>query len=128
MTSTFAAKVFAGLISVVCLFQIALALGAPWGALAMGGGAPGVYPVSMRLAAGVQCLVLAAFAVIVLSRAGLAFARWRPLAGRAVWGVVGLLGVSLVLNLITPSALERMIWAPVALALFLSALRVASRR
>lgn len=53
----------------------------------MGGGTPGVYPGSMRLVAVVQLPVLAGFAAIVLSRAGLAFTQWRPLARRAVWGV-----------------------------------------
>ena len=42
--------------------------------------------------------------------------------------VLGFAFVASVLNLITPSAMERMIWAPVALALFVTSLRVALSR
>lgn len=128
VTATFAARAFTALVAVVCAFQLALVLGAPWGEFAMGGASPGAYPMAMRVAAGVQIIVLGAVALIILCRAGLALARLRPIARWACWGVVVLLGASVVLNLITPSSLERLIWAPVAIALFLSALRVASSR
>ena len=128
MTATVAARIFAGLITLVCAFQLALALGAPWGEFAMGGGTPGVYPAPMRLAAVVQLIVLAVCALIMLSRAGLMLSRWRGLARPAAWVVVILLAASLALNLITPSLLERLIWAPVVFALLLSGLRVASSR
>ena len=39
-----------------------------------------------------------------------------------MWIVVGLLVVSAVLNLITPSAIERAIWAPVTLLLLIATL------
>ena len=64
-----AAVVFAGLTAVVAAFQLALALGAPWGAYAMGGAFPGVMPAAMRAAAAVQILVLGGVALVVLSRA-----------------------------------------------------------
>ena len=128
MSAPLAARVFAGLIAVVCLFQLALALGAPWGAYAMGGAYPGVFPPPMRVAAVVQAAVLAGFALVVLSRAGPALPRWRGPAHWGTWAVVALMAVSLVLNLITPSGLERLIWAPVAVLLFLSSLRVALSR
>lgn len=121
-----AAKVFAGLTAVVVLFQLALAAGAPWGAYAMGGAFPGTYPPPMRVAAVVQAAILAGVAAIVLARAGVAFPLWRP--HRLAWIVVVLLAVGVVLNLITPSGMERLIWAPVAIVLFLSALRVALSR
>ena len=123
-----AALVFAGLTAGVCLFQLALAAGAPWGAYAMGGAFPGVMPPSMRVAAFVQIFVLGAVAAVVLSRAGVVLPRWRPAARWLAWGIVGLLGVGVVLNLITPSPMERAIWAPVAILLFASALRVAMAR
>ena len=44
------------------------------------------------------------------------------------WLVTGLLAVGVVLNLITPSGMERLIWAPVAVLLFLFSLRVATSR
>ena len=123
-----AARAFAVLTGLVCLFQLALALGAPWGAYAMGGAFPGTFPPAMRAAAAVQIAILAVIAAVVLSAAGLTIQAWRPVARRMVWIVVALLAVGVVLNLITPSSLERLIWAPVALLLFLSALRVALSR
>lgn len=128
MTARLAAWIFAGLIAVVALFQLALALGAPWGGLAMGGAFPGTFPPAMRVAALVQIVVLAGVALVVLARAGLMLPSWGPASRWLVWAVVGLLGVGVVLNLITPSALERLIWAPVAILLFLSSLRVALSR
>jgi hypothetical protein len=128
MTVRAAALVFAGLTLVVILFQLALALGAPWGAYAMGGAFPGVYPPAMRIAALVQIAVLALIALVVLARAGLVPPRWSPAAGILVWIVVGLLGVGVVLNLISPSPIERLIWAPVTVLLLLSTLRVALSR
>ena len=121
-----AAVVFAGLTAVVAAFQ--LALGAPWGAYAMGGAFPGVMPAAMRAAAAVQILVLGGVALVVLSRGGLMLPRWWAAARWLVWPIVGLLAVSVVPNLITPSPIERMIWAPVAAGLFACALRVALAR
>jgi hypothetical protein len=125
MSPQFAAKTFAGLIGLVIAFQLALALGAPWGAIAMGGAFRGAFPPAMRLVALLQVAVLAGVAVVVLSGAGLVLARWRVLSRKLVWVVVGLLAVVLVLNLITPSPMERLIWAPFALVLFAASLRVA---
>jgi len=123
-----AARSFAALIAIVCLFQLALAAGAPWGEFAMGGAYPGVFPPSMRVAAVAQAAVLAGFALIVLIRAGLALPRWRRAAGWGVWTAVALMAISVVLNLITPSGMERLIWAPVTVLLFLLSLRVALSR
>jgi hypothetical protein len=123
-----AAWVFALLTGVVVLFQLALALGAPWGRYAMGGAFPGVYPPPMRVAAVVQIAILAGVALIVLARADLVLPQWRRASRWLVWVVVAFLGVGVVLNLITPSPMERLIWAPVAVILFLAGLRVALSR
>ena len=120
-----AAFAFAGLTAVVMAFQLALAAGAPWGAYAMGGKFPGVFPPQMRIAALVQTALLAAIAGVVLARAGLALPAWETTSGWLIWGVVAFSAVGVVLNLITPSRMERLIWAPVAVLLLLSSLRVA---
>ena len=120
-----AALVFSGLAGIVCVFQLALALGAPWGQFAMGGAFPGVFPPTMRVAAVVQIGVLALIALLVIARAGVLLPGWQCASRRLIWVIVPFLGVGVVLNLITPSAMERLICAPVALALFLSSLRVA---
>ncbi len=105
-------------------FQLALALGAPWGAYAMGGRFPGKLPPAMRVAAVVQALLLCLLAAVVLARADLLLG-WPLVAGWPIWAVVAFSTVSLVLNTITPSAEERRIWMPVALLLLATSLTVA---
>jgi hypothetical protein len=111
----------------VVAFQLALALGAPWGSYAMGGALPDRYPPAMRVAAVVQAFMIASLAAIVLARAGVALPIWSAASRKLVWPVVALMAVALVLNLITPSGGERAVWAPVALVLLLSSLVVALR-
>jgi hypothetical protein len=120
-----AAIVFAAISAGAVLFQLALALGVPWGSYAMGGKFPGRFPPAMRGAAVVQGALLCLMAAVVVSRAGLAFQRWSPAAAWLIWIVVGLGVVSLVLNTITPSPGERRIWGPVALVMVISSLVVA---
>jgi hypothetical protein len=118
--------VYAVLIAVVVVFQIALALGAPWGSYAMGGAYPGQFPPTMRVAALIQAGILLGFAGIVLARAGIALLAWERVSRWLVWVVVAFSVLSLALNLITPSAGERMLWAPVALVLLVCSLLVAT--
>jgi hypothetical protein len=120
-----AAIVFGIAIAGIVGFQIALALGAPWGAYAMGGTFPGRFPPRMRVAAVVQAVVLALVGIVVLSHAGLLVPAIAEAVPWAVWLAVGLSGVSLVLNAITPSAGERRLWVPVAVVLLVSSLVVA---
>jgi hypothetical protein len=123
-----AAKVFAGVVGLVICFQVALSLGAPWGELAMGGGFPGVLPPAMRVACIVQALVLVGATLVVLSRSGQTLRGWHRVSRLLIWPIVGLLAVSAMLNFITPSPLERLVWGPVAVALLLTGLRVAVAR
>ena len=106
-------------------FQVALALGAPWGAYAMGGKYPGRFPAPMRIAAVVQALILGGLAGIVLARAGLARAPWAPAASWLIWVAVAFSAVSLVLNSITTSKGERLVWVPVAIVMLTTSLTVA---
>jgi hypothetical protein len=112
----------------VVAFQIALTLGAPWGSAAMGGSFPGQYPPAMRVAAFFQAAIIALIAGVVLSRAGVALPRWSRASRWLVWLVVAFLAVGLVLNLATPSAAERVIWAPVTFLLLVCSLMVATGR
>jgi hypothetical protein len=109
--------VFSFLIVIIVGFQLALAAGMPWGQLAMGGKYPGRFPPALRVAAVVQAAVLVALAVVVLARVGMLLPGWHSLSTKLIWGVVGFSGLSAVLNLITPSKWERILWAPVALGL-----------
>jgi len=120
-----AAILYTTISCIIIAFQIALAAGAPWGAYAMGGAFPGQFPPALRIAAIVQAAVLVGMAAIVLARAGLALPSWSRTARWLIWFVVAFAAVSLVLNLITPSAGERAIWAPVAFLLLMSSVIVA---
>jgi len=94
----------------------------------MGGAFPGQFPPALRITALVQAAVLLFFAAIVLARANVAIHIWSRASRWLVWLVVAFAAVGLVLNLITPSADERMIWAPVAFVQFVSSLLVATSR
>ena len=124
VTALAAATYSVGVVGVIA-FQVALALGAPWGAYAMGGASPGRFPARLRIAAIVQAGLLALMALIVLSRAGLVLAGWSEVARWMIWPVVALTIVAVVLNAITPSAAERRIWLPVTVVMLASVLVVA---
>ncbi len=109
----------------VVVFQLALASGAPWGSYAMGGTDSGEYTAALRVLAVVQVVVLILLALVVLSRAGIVLPRWSHVSRWAIWVVVAWCVVSLFLNLITPSAGERAIWAPVAFVMLVASLLVA---
>ncbi len=120
-----AAFIYAIVSTGVVAFQIALAVGAPLGAYAMGGAFPGQFPPALRIAALVQAALLVGMVFVVLARAGLILPGWSRVSRWLVWFVVAFAALSLFLNLITPSASERAIWAPTALLLLLSSAVVA---
>ncbi len=120
-----AAIAFAIAAAAVIGFQVALALGVPWGSYAMGGAFPGKFPPRMRVAALVQAVLLAGTVAILLSRAGLVLSAWSGVVGWLIWGVVAIAAAAVVLNAITPSAGERRLWVPVAVLMLVSSLVVA---
>ncbi len=122
MTTTIRATalLYATVSAGVVAFQLALAAGAPWGEYALGGAFPGQIPPALRIAALVQAALLVGMATVVMVRAGLILSGWWRMSRWLIWMVVAFAAVSLVLNLITPSAGERAIWAPVALILLIS--------
>lgn len=113
---------YALLAGVVAVFQLALAAGAPWGHLAMGGRWPGRFSPALRIAAFVQAGLLGLFAVIVLGRAGVVSPAPPPVL---FWAVVVFSTLSAVMNLATPSIPERRLWGPVALVMLVCVIRVA---
>ena len=122
-----AAVLLAGLV----VFQIALAAGAPVGRAAYGGATdePGL---QLRISSVFAAIIWSFAALVILSRGGHRVPRLLPDRAMpiAMWLIVGLLSVGLILNLITPSQLERLIWAPVSAALVAStvAVELAARR
>ena len=122
---TFAALVFAVVAVGVVAFQVALALGAPWGAYAMGGAFPGRFPPPMRVAAIVQALVIGLLAVVALSAAGLVLPDLGIAVPWLIWVAVVVSALAVILNAISRSSGERRIWVPVAVVLLVSSLVVA---
>jgi hypothetical protein len=107
----------ATLFGILAAFQVAIAVGAPWGRAAYGGftAHPGA---ELRASSVVATLVWVAAALIVLRRVDLV--RWAPLPKRAVpaavWVIGALCAISLLPNLLSPSLVERLIWVPWAIA------------
>lgn len=120
-----AAIVFAIVIAGAVAFQVALALGAPWGRYAMGGAFPGSFPPRMRVAAAAQAVILALLGLLVLSAAGIVAPAVADAVPQLVWLPVVVSALSLVLNAVTPSAGERRIWVPVAFVLLATSIVVA---
>jgi hypothetical protein len=111
------AIIAATLLGVIAVFQIALAVGAPWGAASWGGRHPGKLPTGYRIGSAIAGLFFyPAVAVFILDSAGVLGDETSSDGGAGLWVLVGLFGLSTVINFISPSKVER-IWAPVALVL-----------
>ena len=120
-----AATIFLIFLGFAVLFQFALALGMPWGSLAMGGRFPGKFPPPMRVAAIVQGLVLMFLGLIVLVRDGFMLSNFYETSTTAIWVVVAIFTLSLIMNLATTSKWERIIWAPTVGLILICSLMVA---
>ena len=110
------------LLTGVGAFQLALVAGAPWGAAAWAGQAPGVLPTSLRVASAVSVLAYSGLAAIVATDRLGSTARRRLLTGASLLMVLGTVG-----NLATQSPVERL-WAPVAATLAVMLWRVRGAR
>lgn len=123
--TTIAAIVFAGASVGVIAFQVALALGAPWGAYAMGGAFPGRLPAPMRIAALAQAVAIAFLAVVVLAAGGVIDVALVTAHPWLVWVPVAFSALAAGLNAISRSPGERRIWTPVTIVMLVSSLIVA---
>jgi len=114
--TTAAALIAIGLLVVIDVFQLALALGAPWGVAAWGGQNPGFLPRGLRIASGVAGVVIyPLLIVLVLNAAGWIDIRWlTDLGSLPMWILAALLALGAVANVASRSPIER-IWGPVAL-------------
>lgn len=116
---------FAVIIGLLCLFQLALALGAPWGKLAWGGQHEGKLPVSYRIGSGIGILVYAVFAALALDRAGIIDIVPDIVSQVGMWIQFGILALGTLMNLVSRSKPERFTMTPVALVLTILALVIA---
>jgi hypothetical protein len=107
-----AAVAAAVLFATISVFQVLLALGAPWGSAAYGGGAAGpdgVLPSGLRVASAIAAVILAVAAWVVLVRTDLVrrglvsprLLRW------ATWVIVAFMVLNTLSNLSSSSPVER---------------------
>ena len=116
-TARRAALVTAIGLAIIAAFQVALALGVPWGRAAYGGTSATLQP-ELRVASGVATIVWLLAAAVVLGRAGYwGSARWTVSFHRGTWLVAGLLALGAVVNFASSSPWERFGWGPLALLL-----------
>lgn len=124
-TARFAAAMAAVGFVLVASFQVALALGAPWGRAAWGGTHERL-PNGLRLASSFAAVLWLGAAIVVLARAGY---DWSPIPFSAtrwgIWVLFGMLLVGTLMNLASRSRLERLIQTPVAAILSILCLLVA---
>jgi hypothetical protein len=113
-----AALIAVALIGALVVFQVALALGAPFGAAAWGGRNQGVLPRGLRIASGVVGVVVyPIMAAVILAAADLIGDDWLPIDPTVVmWIFTGFFALGAVVNAISRSAPERL-WAPVSAVL-----------
>jgi hypothetical protein len=81
----------------------------------------------MRTVAVLSALLLSAFALVVLVRAGILWPTWEPVSRVLVWIVVGYCALGVVANAATPSKAEKQLWLPVLLLMLASSILVAVR-
>ena len=125
MITTIAAFTYAILMAVVILFQFGLTIGLPWGEASMGGKFPGKYPPKMRVVSFLNMILLSFITIIVLVKADVMLSQFKPFSNVAVWFVVAFAAIGAVLNTITPSKIERRIWAPVTILQLIASIIVA---
>lgn len=117
--STISALTYMALAIAPAFVQCALACGAPWGALTLGGAWRGRLPVALRGVAVLQAALLGGMSLAVLSRGG---AIALDLPAWCYWAAMGLTALTFVGNSLTPSKPERRLWAPVTAGMLVTGL------
>ncbi len=95
----------------VGVFQGLLAAGAPWGTASWGGSHSGVLPDHLRAISGVAAVAYVGIAGFIASGEGPPERRSTTFAA-----ITLLMGVGTVVNAISPSRTERLIWTPTCAA------------
>jgi len=103
-------------LGLVAVFQLALALGAPFGRASWGGTHDGVLPANLRIASAAAVVLWSLAALVILSRAGLGpwvgeWTRW------VTWALAAVLVVGALMNAVSRSRWERFGWAPFTLVI-----------
>lgn len=115
--TTAAAVLACVVLAALAAFQLALALGAPWGRFAWGGQHERELPRSFRIGSAVSIALYAVFAVLVLDRAGLVDVLPDTVSRVGTWVLVGYLALGVVMNGISRSRSERLVMTPTVVVL-----------
>ena len=115
------ALIVAALFGFLALFQVALALGAPWGAHAYGGRVvheDGTLPAKWRVASGIAAVILVLFGWVMLARGGVVDSSVdETLLTVFAWMVVAYMAINTAMNLSSKDAIERLLMGSVTGAL-----------
>ena len=105
------ALIVAALFALLALFQMALALGAPWGAHAYGGRVvqeDGTLPAKWRAASGIAAVILVVFGWVMLARGGVVDSSVdETLLTVLAWMVVAYMAINTAMNLSSKDAIEQ---------------------
>ncbi len=125
MGTDIAAIAFCTLLAGLAVFQLALALGAPLGRFAWGGGHERL-PRNLRIGSLIAIAIYALLATIMLDRAGLARIFPDPaIASIGAWIAVAYLALGIPMNAISRSKPERFTMTPIVTLLLTLALFIA---
>ena len=109
-----AAILYISITVLVIFFQFGLVFGAPLGEFTQGGRFKGALPISGRVLAALSIPLLMFMALSIASVVGFIFEwdRWTAIA------TIAFQGVTVILNWITPSRKEKLLWGPVTTVAF----------
>ncbi len=122
---TAAALVATTVLAALAALQLALALGAPWGRLVLGGQHAGRLPGRLRAGSAVSVVLYGLFAVVLLDRADVVDVMADGVARVGAWVLVAYFALGVLLNGISRSQLERAVMTPTTLVLAVCSLLVA---
>lgn len=109
------------LFGVMALFQVALALGVPWGQYAFGGRAvrdDGTLPPAYRLASAVAAVLLLLFAAVILVRGGvIGSAGDSTVVTVLSWVIVAFMAINTPMNFMGKHWIERYVFGGITLVL-----------
>jgi hypothetical protein len=115
------ATVAAVLFGAMALFQLALAVGAPWGAFAYGGRAArddGTLMPAYRLSSAVAAVMLVLFAVVILTRGGVIGSSGdSTLVTVMSWVIVAFMAINTPMNLLGKHWIERYVFGAITVVL-----------
>jgi hypothetical protein len=124
MPADLAALIFCALLGALCVFQLALALGAPLGRFAWGGGHERL-PTGFRIGSVISIGIYTLLGTIALQRAGLAQLFPEDVATIGIWVIAGYLGLGILMNAISRSKPERYTMTPLVIVLCVLAIFIA---